>query len=375
MTWVRGNPYLRTVDRYAGIPLLGLVRVGRGRRRRPTAIRRIGFVKLTAIGDTVLLGAVLEDVAAALQDAEILLFVGTENASIARLLTGPSEVVVLPVTKPWALVAELRRRRLDVVVDCGPWSRMEAGYAALCGAFSVGFKTPGQYRHMCQDVSVEHSDQLHEIANYRRLVEPIGVTSTGLPHLASRGAVSDGLRPPQPYVVLHPWPSGIRKELKQWPAARWRELAGCLSQAGYNIVLSGGPADCETSGALSATFSVPVVDLAGRLDLAGMVDILRASACVISVNTGTMHVAAAAGAPTVGLNGPTSELRWGPIGEEAISVNSTFDGCGYLDLGGEYEGRRHDCMSGIDVDAVLEAFVKVTGLPLTPLSPEVSANE
>jgi heptosyltransferase III len=375
MTWVRGNPYLRNLDRYAGIPLLGLIRAARKRPDPPATIRRIGFLKLTAIGDTVLLGAVLGDVATALQDAEIVLFVGSENASVARLLSGPSEVVELPATDPLAVLRELRRRQLDVVVDCGPWSRMEAGYAALSGAFSIGFKTRGQLRHLCQDISVEHSDQAHEIDNYRRLVEPLGIASVSLPRLTPPGTMPTEGLPQRPYVVLHPWPSGIRKELKEWPNARWRELAGRLSAAGYNLVLSGGPNDRQNSEALSVSLPVPVTNLAGNFDLAAMVDIVSASACVISVNTGTMHVAASAGAPTVGLNGPTSELRWGPIGERAISVNSSFGGCGYLDLGGEYEGQRQDCMLGISVGAVLEAFVKVTGLSLTAVSPGVSASE
>jgi ADP-heptose:LPS heptosyltransferase len=74
-----------------------------------------------------------------------------------------------------------------------------------------------------------------------------------------------------------------------------------------------------------------------------------------------MHLAAASGAPTVGLNGPTSARRWGPVGERALSVDSGFDGCGYLHFGWEYRGQREDCMVGITVDRVLDAVLGLTG--------------
>jgi ADP-heptose:LPS heptosyltransferase len=95
---------------------------------------------MTAIGDTVMLSAVVADLAAALPDAELVLFVGRDNSGVASIIDGVTEVVVLPTTRPGAVVREIRRYRLDVMLDFGPWSRLEAVYAALSGArFSAGF--------------------------------------------------------------------------------------------------------------------------------------------------------------------------------------------------------------------------------------------
>jgi ADP-heptose:LPS heptosyltransferase len=68
-----------------------------------------------------------------------------------------------------------------------------------------------------------------------------------------------------------------------------------------------------------------------------------------------MHLAAAVGAPTIALNGPTSAARWGPIGPNVVCVDSELPGCGYLNLGFEYDGRRTDCMQGISVERVATA--------------------
>src|SRR5918911_1069323 len=80
-----------------------------------------------------------------------------------------------------------------------------------------------------------------------------------------------------------------------------------------------------------------------------------------SSSTGVMHLAAASGAPTVSLNGPTSEARWGPVGERVRSVNADLPGCGYLNLGFEYDRGRTDCMRAISVDRVAEAVLALTG--------------
>jgi ADP-heptose:LPS heptosyltransferase len=109
-----------------------------------------------------------------------------------------------------------------------------------------------------------------------------------------------------------------------------------------------------------------VTSAAGRFSIREVLDVLARSRGVVSVNTGTMHLAAAVGAPTVALNGPTSDRRWGPLGELTASVNSELDGCGYLNLGSEYDGRRQDCMLGISVERVLEATRGLVGAAREP---------
>src|SRR5439155_24747055 len=96
--------------------------------------------------------------------------------------------------------------------------------------------------------------------------------------------------------------------------------------------------------------------------LAEWADVFAAADAVVSVNTGLMHLAAIVGARTVSLEGPTPLGRWGPIGPRTRSVVTTYDGCGYLDLGFEYAGHRLDCMLGISVDAVHTAVREVLAL-------------
>jgi ADP-heptose:LPS heptosyltransferase len=353
----RGSGRLRFLDRYVGIPLLWLAGHLRRRLPVPASPASIGVLKAYAIGDTVLLAGVTADLRAAYPGAEIVFFAGRDNAAVARMLGDVDEVVEFDISRPWAAIAELRRRRLDVLFDFGAWPRIEALVAALSGArHTVGFRTAGQHRHYCFDAAVEHSAARHEIDNYRAIAGALGIPTGATPHIEAPAPPAQA--PPAPYAVLHLWPGGFRSHLKEWPQERWRALAGELAERGLGVALTGGPADAAASQAFAEACRSDghdVVDTAGAIPLTGVAGLLAGSACVVSVNTGIMHLAAAAGAPTVGLSGPTSGRRWGPVGERVVSLDSDYDGCGYLNLGSEYAGRRADCMEGISLERVLAA--------------------
>jgi ADP-heptose:LPS heptosyltransferase len=318
-------------------------------------------MKSTGIGDMILTTAIARDVAAAHPDAEVVVFGGADNADIARLVPDV-RTTQLATARPWAAIPRLRAERLDAIIDFGQWTRLEALYAALSGAsWKAGFDTPGQDRHYAYDATVLHSADRSELANYRELISTIGVTSTSLPSF--RPARPTQALPVQgPFVVFHLWPGGFRSELREWPPESWRCLAGRLAKGGFTIVLTGGPGDVGRTDAFirsSGDLAEHMKSVAGRYRLDEVIDLIGSANCVVSVNTGLMHLAAAVGVPTVGLNGPTSAKRWGPIGPNVVCINSDLPGCGYLNLGFEYDGKRTDCMRGISVDRVVSATLEL----------------
>jgi ADP-heptose:LPS heptosyltransferase len=353
----RGNARLRRLDETVGSLAVAALGALTRRRHRPAEPRRIGLMKTTGIGDVVLLTAVVRDVAAAFPDAEVVLVCGAENAGLARTLEGV-RVLEIPPAVPRRAIAILRRERFDWLLDFGQWSRLEALYARLSGArWTAGFDTPGQRRGGAYDVAVPHGADVPELENYRRVADAAGVDSSSLPQLTAAA----GAEPPAagPFVVFHLWPGGFRSELREWPLERWRELAARMDGDGYAVILTGGPADAERTAAFARScdgvLERPPTSLAGRVSLAALIGVLASARCVVSVNTGVMHMAAATGVPTVALNGPTDARRWGPVGPAAVNVDSRLPGCGFLNLGFEYDGMREDCMQGISVDDVAAA--------------------
>lgn len=356
----RGARGLRFADRYVGIPLIAAAGAVKRRRELPDRIARIGVLNSTNMGDTVILSPVLADIAAAYPDADVLLFAGGANASLAPLLPAVRPVPIA-LGSPRSAIRAIRAARLDVLLDFDSWPRIEPVYAIASGArFCAGFRAAAQHRHFAFDRWVDHRPKTHELDNYRALATVLGVESTSLPRVAPPGVLGPDEAPARDYVVFHQWPAGFRNELKRWARASWLALAQDVVDRGCDVVLTGGPADVQDTAAFVAAAPAQLrphlVDTSGRFGLGPVTDLLAGARAVVSVNTGVMHLAAATGVPTISLNGPTDPVRWGPMGERAYSVNSALDGCGYLYYGWEYNGQRTDCMDGIAVERVSAAL-------------------
>ena len=110
---------------------------------------------------------------------------------------------------------------------------------------------------------------------------------------------------PKPYVMFVPGGSAHRPE-KRWPVQKYGELARILYARGLDIVIIGGPQESSLAQAIQR--QVPRSrDLTGRTDFASIAVLGAKAALAIGNDTGPLHLAAAAGAPTVVLFSSVSD--------------------------------------------------------------------
>ena len=356
----RGKRLHRLADRWLGIPAVWLLGGLRGGGRLSAPIGSIGVLATAAIGDTLLLSAVLRDLRAALPDARITLFAGESNHAAALLSCPAQEIIRIPATRPLPALRAIRARGpFDCWIDCGPWPRINALLSHFAPAgYKLGFRSEGQHRHFVYDAPVQHRRDCHEIENLRRLLVPLGVSCGSLPRVDVEPEPAD-----EPYRVLHMFPGGYRSGYKAWARRNWIELIDRLCAQGIRVQLSGAPADAEEALAIRAACASParVRSRAGELDLRETAALLAGAQLLISVNTGIMHLGAACGVPVVALNGPTNPLRWGPLGERVVNLNSTSPSAGCLHLGFEYDSGDKRSLDTIGVDQVLAAAELLLG--------------
>ena len=356
----RGNARLRVIDYYVGIPLIAALGALRKKQPLPPKPDRIGVLNTAAIGDTVIMSAVIADLHEHYRRSQILLLTGPSNDEVSRMIKHVEAVIQLRVFNPLKAIRQIRNLCLDILLDFGPWSRLNALFALCSDArFTVGFRTARQYRHYGYDVSVEHGADVHELENHRRIVSAIGVQPTHLPSLTFDAGPSRTLvEQAKPFVVFHPWPGGTNARFKEWPETRWVALAEELIAAGYRVVLTGSQTQRDLNEQLIARIGSAcaprMLNVAG-ISLCETAGWLAGAQLVVSVDTGIMHVANSLPVPLVALHGPTSAKRWGPAGIGAISLESPIEGSGYLNLGFEHPPQPPRCMEGITFDCVLQA--------------------
>ena len=354
----RGSELLKFFDRYLGIPLIFTLGYFRKPKNRYKSLEKIALLKTAAIGDTVLLSAVIRDIKERLPNAQVTLFTCSSNYEIAKIMAeifSNVSVVKLPIKNLFKAIFILKQYKFDVWLDFGPWPRINALFSYFSNAkFKIGFKTKGQYRHYIYDATVEHSEDIHEVFNYKNILKQIDINGDKLPQIK----VGVNVKKEKNLIVFHMFPGGFKSYLKEWPDSYWVQLIDYLTSKGYFITLTGGKGDRERAlQVYNACKRKELIDVAaGILSLKDVILLLSKSYLVVSVNTGIMHLAAALNCNLVALHGPTSSKRWGPLNSNSIAIQSPLECSPCLNLGFEYRCNENKCMKMISLEMVLEAI-------------------
>jgi heptosyltransferase II len=117
-----------------------------------------------------------------------------------------------------------------------------------------------------------------------------------------------------PAVALGPGSVGASKRWTYYP-----EAARLLVEQGLDVWVVGGPGEKAMAAEIVAAGGPRVRDLTGT-DLRNGILAVAAAEVAISNDSGLMHIAAAAGTPTMGIFGPTSPYLWAPLNGLAATV-------------------------------------------------------
>jgi heptosyltransferase-2 len=162
-----------------------------------------------------------------------------------------------------------------------------------------------------------------------------------------------------PYAVLSP---GARYgPAKRWGVARFAEAARRLSESGnLPTVVVGEESDAPLCRRLAEVLGPGTVDLAGKTNLAELAGVLAGATGVIANDSGTAHLAAALGRPTVVIFGSTEPAWTAPRGKrvavvrEKIRCSPCFRRSCRLD-------DAYSCLRLVEPETVVASFVAMVG--------------
>ena len=132
----------------------------------------------------------------------------------------------------------------------------------------------------------------------------------------------------QPIVVLNP---GAKLAYQYWSPERYGDIARWLLQT-YNacVVVNGTDSESPLVEKVVAASGNAAVNFAGTVTVQGLIELVRLSALCVTNNTGTMHVAAAVGTPTVALFGTRwTPTQWFPLSLK-VRVLFSFSSSSYI---------------------------------------------
>jgi heptosyltransferase-2 len=112
---------------------------------------------------------------------------------------------------------------------------------------------------------------------------------------------------------------------KRWPARHFASLAKRFAAKGYAVWLFGSEKDRVIGDEIASFAEGAAVNLCGKTDLAGAIDLLSLAKVVVSNDSGLMHVAAAVGRPVVALYGSSSPDHTPPLSVRARLVRTGIE--------------------------------------------------
>ena len=156
--------------------------------------------------------------------------------------------------------------------------------------------------------------------------------------------------------VVHP---GAASTALRWPQQRWRAGVPALVDDGHAVVITGNGTELDLCAGVIA--GLPRTrNLAGRLSVSALADLISGAALVLAGDTGPAHLATAFGSPSVLLFGPTSPARWGPVIDLDRHVVLWHAGTG---IGDPHADELDPALDRIDVSEVVAAAFELLARP------------
>ncbi|UCH47852.1 MAG: putative lipopolysaccharide heptosyltransferase III [Betaproteobacteria bacterium] len=301
----------------------------------PRAPATILVIVTRRIGDVLLTTPLIRSLKQAWPSAnvDVLVFRGTEgvlagNPDIGKVIAVPPRQ---SLREAWKQVSPLSRQ-YDLALSTSPSDRPTI-YAWLAGRRRIGVMAAGAkhvWKRILMNATVPFENRsVHTVIQNLWLADLLGLprrfemTFTWSPEDDSAIEAVLPEYAATRYAVLHVYP---KFAYKMWAPEQWCALADELSRQGFRIVLSGSkePHELDCVARLAASMSHSPLNVAGKLEFRQLALLLSKAALYVGPDTVTTHLAAAVGAPTVALFGPSNPVKWGPWPCECTAQESPW---------------------------------------------------
>jgi ADP-heptose:LPS heptosyltransferase len=349
--------------------------------RRTHPMIDVLLIKPSSLGDIIHCAPAAELIARSRADCRLTWLANEEYASFVRELPGVADVIAFPRQRfrgrrfPfWIAEAALwcrgLRRGFDVAVDLqglqrsGLMARLSGARERFGPADARELAALHYNRAIDLPAGLEHATDrlLHLAMEVLKRSALLGAPPSGAPLRAAPLAPpawarreADELLGRGKRAILALCP-GARWRSKLWPEERWAELLGLLAARRPDLrpVFLGGREEQGFAAAVIARAGAPGENLAGKASLWVTAAILARSLAAVTLDSAPLHLAAAAGTPTLALFGPTEPRRVAPRGPAHAILRRDLDclGC--------YARRcplvRHACLPDIRAEEVFETL-------------------
>lgn len=343
--------------------------------------RRILVIRPDHLGDVLLTTPAIQALRAALPDAEIHALTGPWSASVLAGYPEIDMVLTLPFPgfsrhpkdswrSPYEIAYRASRQLRQVGYESAIIFRPDHWWGALVTYLAgiphrVGYNLPDTAPFLTHKIDHQHE---HAVVQNLRLVEKWtgqlnaeGATLSFPVDPVDRAYVDGylqewGISAAQKPICIHP---GSGTWVKHWNEENWALVADTLAdQLDAPVVFTGGDQELQLVRRIAAMMRTRPCIIAGETHVGQLAALFARARVVLGPDSGPLHLAAAAGAPTVTLFGPADPVEfgtWGPKQRHFVLTSGiACRPCRILDWADD-NPEFHPCVREITVAQVLDA--------------------
>ncbi len=310
------------------------------------------------LGDAVMSVPGLQAIRRGRPDARVTVLSRAKLADFWRSVNEVDEVMTIESEEGILSVARKLREKFDVAI-LFPNSPRVALEVFLAGVpRRVGFRARWRSLLLNQIYWEKKSERQkqshpprHQVYHYLNLARFIGAEVPEVVRFERKFVAQDS----EGRIRLGLCPGAEYGSAKRWMPERYAEVAmEVCERRGCEWILFGTAADAELGRQIEEKLGDHCRNLIGKTSLAQLIQELGRCSALLTNDTGTMHLAAYLGVPTVSIFGSTEPSLTGPIGEGHCIIRRHVEcsPCFLRECPIDFR-----CMKGIGSDEVAEAVL------------------
>ncbi len=352
-------------------------------------IKKILFIKSGAIGDVLMTTPLIRGVRRRFPNAEITYFVGEwskdvlkNNKNVDKVISFPDDIIFKKkLLKLKKLSKKLSKENFDLcfVLD---WSYLAGLFGYICAPNAVRIGFARGKEGFAHSIGIPYGDKKHDSEYYLDMARAISATDVDKKDVSMELFLSE---PDKKFAsnfvkkrkmggkIIGIAPGGASNPgqtvlLKRWPCERYIELCSLiLEKTDAKIIFFGSKDDFDAIKAVEKKVKIKkererrVFDASGRCSIHESAALMKKCKVFVTNDSGAMHIAAAAGVPTISIFGPTNPVKLAPLGKKHKYLWSKIN-CVPCYKNGSYAKCRHKkCMYAIKAADVFYAVKKRIG--------------
>ncbi len=307
------------------------------------------------LGDAVMSIPAVRAIKMGRPDVHLTILCRDKLADLWKIIPEVDEVLEITPNQGVFSVAKMLRGRFEVgiVLPNSMRTALEIFLARI--PRRVGYDRQGRQALLNQLIREPKNAEppKHQSGHYLRLAKWIGadVSNIGFPDLSR----------PKPYAPLRLGlcPGAEYGPAKRWLPERFIAVGQAVAYRRYcEWSIFGTAGDAELAESIAQQIGPSAKSFAGKTSLAQLIDTLGQCTALLTNDTGTMHLAALLGVPTISVFGSTEPILTGPMGphHRVIRQQVECSPCFLRECPIDFR-----CMNAVQSAEVTEAVLKAIG--------------